>query len=507
MSAVVEMVKMNKAFAGVQALKEASFEVRAGEVHALLGANGAGKSTLMKILSGAYEQDEGEIRLNGERVTCRTPKEAKDHGIHCVYQEVDTVLIAGLSAMENILLDDFSPGGSFFIRKKAMEKKAREGLKRIKHESIPLHEPVGTLSLADKQMILLTRCLLKDAKVLILDEPTAPLSSTETEKLFRVIEELKASGVAIIFISHRLPEVFQISDRITVMKDGGTVGTYETQEVTARTIVEAMIGGTYNEEFNRNQSVTGDVLFEASGVSDGTLLKDVSLTVREGEIVGVAGLVGAGKTELAKSLFGAVPAKGRIKLKGKEIGLSNPVDAVRNGLALVPEERRKEGLFVHESIRKNLSFPALRSISKHLWINKEKEREMSREVIASLGIKASSDGLHAHYLSGGNQQKVAIGKWLTMDASLLLFDEPTKGVDVGAKKEIFHLIQSLAEKGKGILYFSCELQEIMAISDRILVMYDGEVVKELTREEATQETILYYASGGKDTREDARLFV
>ncbi|KAA0565955.1 sugar ABC transporter ATP-binding protein [Bacillus sp. CH30_1T] len=496
-SPLLEMININKTFSGVKALKTASFDVKEGEVHALLGANGAGKSTLMKILSGAYVQDSGDIILHSGKRDYQSPKEAKEHGIHCVYQEVDTAVVPELSVAENIVLDRFSQKGSFFITKKSLKKEALEALRRIGAEAIPLGQPASRLSLAEKQLVLIARSLLQKAKILILDEPTAPLSSSETEKLFRVIEDLKKERVGIIFISHRLPEVFELSDRITVMRDGETIGTYETHHTTSQKIIEAMLGGTYREEFQKRRLPIGETLYEVKGLSDGQKVKDIHLSVKASEVVGVVGLVGAGKTELAKALFGASQVEsGDHFLKGKKLRIHSPRDAVQNGLALVPEERRKEGLFIHESVQHNLSFPSLRKVSNWLWINGREERELAREKIRSLGIRTAHEGIQANFLSGGNQQKVSIGKWLSDEASVFLFDEPTKGVDVGAKKEIFSLIQSLAEKEKGILYFSCEIQEILAISDRILVMYDGRIAKELTKEEATQELILFYASGG-----------
>ncbi|MGR3766161.1 sugar ABC transporter ATP-binding protein [Rossellomorea sp. NS-SX7] len=510
MSALLEMRDICKAFSGVKALYAARFQVNEGEVHALLGANGAGKSTLMKILSGAYTPDSGDILLHNEKKSYQTPKEAKQNGIHCVYQEVDTAIVPQLSVAENILLDRLSSGGSFFLNKKSLEKEAGTVLHRIGAGNLSLGSPASSLSLAEKQLVLIARALLQKAKILILDEPTAPLSVTETDRLFEVMEELKKEGVGIVFISHRLPEVFQAADRITVMRDGRTVGMDETKDTTPEAVVEKMLGRSFKEEFGKPHVEKGGLLYEVKGLDDGGKLRSIDLQVREGEVVGIVGLVGAGKTELAKSLFGASPVvKGSYFLKSKEINIGSPRDAVKHGLALVPEERRKEGLFIHESVQHNLSFPSLRNISKRLWINGKAERKLARDRIESLGIRAAHERISANDLSGGNQQKVSIGKWLTEDASVFLFDEPTKGVDVGAKKEIFGLIQSLAQRGKGILYFSCELQEILAISDRILVMYDGRIVKELTAGEASQETILLYASGGTaaNERKDVRLTI
>ncbi|WP_440480404.1 sugar ABC transporter ATP-binding protein [Rossellomorea aquimaris] len=510
MAALLEMRDISKAFSGVKALDAARFEVNEGEIHALLGANGAGKSTLMKILSGAYTPDSGDILLRGEKKRYQTPREAKQHGIHCVYQEVDTAIVYQLSVAENILLDRLSGGGSFFVNKRLLEKEAGAVLHRIGAGNLSLGLPASSLSLAEKQLVLIARALLQKAEILILDEPTAPLSLSEADRLFEVMEELKKEGVGIVFISHRLPEVFHVSDRITVMRDGRTIGIQEKEETAPEEVVEKMLGRSFKEEFVKKPAEKGGLLYEVKGLDDGRKLRSIDLHVREGEVVGIVGLVGAGKTELAKALFGAsTVANGSCLLKGKEIRVRSPRDAVKNGMALVPEERRKEGLFIHESVQHNLSFASLRDISKRLWINARAERELARERIKTLGIRTAHERVAANDLSGGNQQKVSIGKWLTEDASLFLFDEPTKGVDVGAKKEIFSLIQSLAQEGKGILYFSCEIQEILAISDRILVMYDGQIVTEMRAAEATQETILLYASGGTAANEskDVRLTV
>ncbi|MCA1055082.1 sugar ABC transporter ATP-binding protein [Rossellomorea aquimaris] len=510
MSTLLEMSGIRKSFAGVKVLKDAQFHLKEGEVHALLGANGAGKSTLMKILSGAYTQDEGDICLHAEKKLYQTPKEAKLHGIHCVYQEVDTAIVHQLSVAENILLDRLSTGGSFFLNKRSLEKEAGTVLQRIGAGNLSLGSSASSLSLAEKQLVLIARALLQDAKVLILDEPTAPLSLAETDRLFDVMEELKKEGVGIVFISHRLPEVFGISDRITVMRDGETVDTLETTATSPEQVVDTMLGGSFRQEFVKQPAEIGEQLIEVKGLDDGGKLGGIDLSLREGEVVGVVGLVGAGKTELAKSLFGASPVeRGSFLMKGSEINLRSPRDAVKNGIALVPEERRKEGLFIHESVQHNLSFPTLKTLSRTLWINRRAERKLALQHIESLGIRTAHEDVLLNDLSGGNQQKVSIGKWLTDDASVFLFDEPTKGVDVGAKKDIFNLIQSLAQRGKGILYFSCEIQEILAISDRILIMFDGRIVKELNAGEATQETILLYASGGTavNEREDVRLTI
>lgn len=496
---LLDMAGIHKAFGSVAALQGAEFSLARGEVHALLGVNGAGKSTLMKILSGVYAPDSGSIRLEGEEIGLHSPKAAKEHGIYTVYQEVDTAIVPGLSVAENILLDEFAGRGSFFISKKQLHAKARIALQELQAEGIDVRRKAAGLTLAEKQLVLIARALVHKAKVIIFDEPTAPLSLRESDKLFAVIRDLKAQGVGCVFISHRLPEVFEISDRITVMAEGKWVGTFDTRSAVQEEIVEAMLGAKLSSELVHREHAIGGPLLEAENVSDGDKLKDVSLAVASGEIVGVVGLVGAGKTELAKALFGsAKTVAGTVRLDGKELNLKHPADAIRAGMALVPEERRKEGLFVHESLETNASFPNLRKFSPRGFMDKGAESGFAKDIIGRLGIKAGSTKTPLVHLSGGNQQKVAIGKWMSLDSRLYLFDEPTKGVDIGAKVDIFKLIRSLAASGKGCLYFSSEIHEAIGISDRILVMYNGQVVKEFSRQEATQERILLYASGGKE---------
>ncbi|MEH7234645.1 sugar ABC transporter ATP-binding protein [Bacillus sp. JJ1562] len=496
---LLEMKEMTKSFGKVIALEQASFELESGEVHALLGANGAGKSTLMKILSGAYELDTGVITLEGEPIDIRSPKDAKTYGIHCVYQEVDTVIVPQLTVAENILLDTFSTEKGLFINKSKLREKAASILKLLNVTDIPMTKKALELSLAEKQLVLIARALAHEAKVIIFDEPTAPLSIEETKYLFDIVKTLKEKGVGCIFISHRLPEVFEICDRLTIMRDGKTITTFSTKEVTQKTVVETMLGNSYTEQSVKRKAVRGDLLLEVNGLDDGEKLNDVAFTVSEGEIVGVVGLVGAGKTELAKTLFGLRSyERGEVKVKGKSLRFTHSQQAIEAGLALISEERRKEGLFIHESISTNLSFANLKKFSPFLVMNRKAEKSYASSIIELLGIKANDTEVLAEHLSGGNQQKVAIGKWVSRNASLYLFDEPTKGLDVGAKQDIFQLIYSLADEGKGILYFSSEIDEIIRISDRILVMYDGEIVKELSGEEATQDKILLYASGGKE---------
>lgn len=499
MQQLLNMQAISKRFGHVTALQGGELTLEKGEVHALLGVNGAGKSTMIKILSGVYGPDSGEIRLDGKVVSLRSPKKAKEHGIYCVYQEVDTAIVAELTVAENILLDSFASGGSFLLSRKKINKQAQDTLAKLQMEEISVTRKAGTLTLAEKQLVLIARALVHSAKIIIFDEPTAPLSLTESDKLFSVIRKLSAEGVGCIFISHRLPEIFDISHRITVMREGKWVNTFVTEESHTEQIIEAMLGEALSQELEDHPHPVGENLLEVKGLSDGEKLRDVSLSVKTGEIVGIVGLVGAGKTELAKALFGASDKiVGTVEIAGKKTRLKHPGDAIRAGLALIPEERRKEGLFVHETLRTNASSPNLRKFSTRLFMNKTSETQFAEQIIGKLKIKTDDTETPLLHLSGGNQQKVVIGKWMSLDSLLYLFDEPTKGVDIGAKVDIFKLIRELAGSGKGCLYFSSEIHEAIGISDRILVMYDGQIVKEFSRQEATQERILYYASGGKE---------
>ncbi|MDN3427232.1 sugar ABC transporter ATP-binding protein [Microbacterium sp. APC 3898] len=497
--ALLSMTAIGKTFGAVTALQKAEFHLEKGEVHAILGVNGAGKSTLIKILSGVYQQDEGTIKLDGVDIRLESPKAAKEQGIYCVYQEVDTAIVAELTVAENILLDTFAGKGNLFVSRQKINERARLALRELQVDHINVQQKAARLTLAEKQMVLIARALVHSAKIIIFDEPTAPLSIHESEKLYAVIAKLKAQGVGCVFISHRLPEVFEISDRITVMREGTLVKTYDTSEADQDGVIEAMLGAALSHELEPRAHEIGNPLLEVENLSDGQKLKDLSLTVAAGEVVGVVGLVGAGKTELAKALFGGTPlTSGMMKLSGKTAKIKHPADAIKAGMALIPEERRKEGLFVQESLETNASFPNLKKFSKNLLLDRKAEKRFADEIIERLRIKTDSTETPLVHLSGGNQQKVAIGKWISLDSALYLFDEPTKGVDIGAKVDIFKLIRQLAESGKGCLYFSSEIHEAIGISDRILVMYNGQIVKELSRQEATQERILLYASGGKE---------
>ena len=495
----LEMRSISIAFPGVQALSNVDFAAASGRTHALIGANGAGKSTLMKVLAGAYDHYVGEILVDGDIAQIRSPRDAKAIGIQIVYQEVDTALIAYLSVGENIMLDQtvHGMGGRQFIRWRELHEAAGAVLQRM-GISIPTRKLVSELTLAEKQMVLIARAVAVDCRFLILDEPTAPLSSSETARLFTLVRQLKSEGVGIIFISHRLPELYEICEDITVMRDGKGVITGQLSDMDQASIVQHMLGQRMDQQFPDRTPVVGETALAVTGLSDGGMLHDIQLRLKKGEVVGLAGLVGAGKTELCRALFGASPgAVSEVTLHGRKLRLRSPHQAVKQGIALIPEERRREGIFVHEPVGTNLTAAVLSRFTRAMaWLSPAKEKRAATEMIERLGIKTPSERTLVRNLSGGNQQKVAIGKWLLADSEVYIFDEPTKGVDVGAKKDIFELISGLAARGKSVLYASSELNEIIGITDRIYVMYDGQIVRELDSADTDEEELMIYCTGG-----------
>lgn len=498
----LETKKVSIEFPGVKALTDVDFTVSTGEIRALVGANGAGKSTLMKVLAGANPGYTGQVWLGGQPVELRTPAEAKRLGIQIVYQEVDTALVPTLSVAENVMLNHtvMETAGHPFMRWGQLRRDAREVLGRLNINDIGVRTLVQDLSLAQKQMVLIARAIQSRCKFLILDEPTAPLSDKETAELFRLVNHLRdTEDIGIVFISHRINEVIQICQRYTVMRNGEIVTTEAvTPATTSRKIVELMLGRTFEENFPKEKVPLGEKFFEVNGLAGaGGKVNGVSMYVRHGEIVGVAGLVGAGKSEFCKTLFGAYKATaGEVLLRGRRLRIKNPSDAVRGRVALVPEERRKEGVLVSEDVSFNLSAASLGRFCLASFIRRRLVDDNARKYVGSLGVKTPSIRQLVRNLSGGNQQKVAVGKWLAADCDLYVFDEPTKGVDVGAKQDIFRLINDIAKNGDGVIYASCENGELLSITDRIYVMYDGRVMAELTTAQTTEDEIMHYAVGG-----------
>lgn len=496
----LEMKQIGITYSGVQVLDHMDFTLEGGSVHALVGLNGAGKSTLMKVLAGAASHYTGQIYENGKPIEIRSPKDAKSLGIEVVYQEVDCAIIPYLSVAENVMLNSLvnRMGKKQFVNWHRVRQAAKEVLGRLLIEA-DVTMQASRLTLAQKQMILLARCVVENCRVLVLDEPTAPLSNNETVELFRVVRELAKAGVAIVFISHRMTELYEICEWITIMRDGKRVDTRAlTKELPVNTIVEEMLGYTFEAEYKKPARSIGEPLLMIQNLTEKQKrVRNIHMEVHEGEIVGIAGLVGAGKSELCKTLFGCYPHTGSIQLRNIEQTFKNPRKAVASGFALVPEERRKEGLWLNNTIYSNLSSASMNRYTTVLsMIDRNKEKSDARKMMKELNIKAASEMQAAATLSGGNQQKVVVGKWLCTEAQIYMFDEPTKGIDISAKRYMYQLMETLSREGKGIIFATCEFTELLSICDRVYVMYDGEIVKELKVAQTNEKELTYYAAGG-----------
>lgn len=495
-SSILEMRNISISFAGFPALRQVDFTLEGGSVHALVGANGAGKSTLMAVLSGTHDHYSGQISIDGEAVNLRLPHHAREHGIHLVQQEVDVALVPTLNVAENIMLDRLSEPGHLHnwpqLYRQAQLLTEQLGL------NISLRARIESCTLAEKQLILLARALSHKCRFLILDEPTAPLDQAESARLFALVRKLKAAGMAIVFISHRIHELRDICDRMTVLRDGRLVSDDSMDGLSNEHIIEKMIGHQLDDIYPpRRPPHSGETLLHIHGMHDKDKLRDISLRLHRGEILGIAGLAGAGKTELCKALFGATPSQVESgELNGKPWKPKEPHLSVEQGLALVPEERRKEGIFIDEDIPMNLSVTADDTFSSWSIFNRQHALSWAKDIISRLGIRASGPMQKLARLSGGNQQKVAIGKWLRSESQVLIFDEPTKGVDIKAKTDVFRLIDGLAQQGKGIIYASGEFAELVGLCDRILVLWDGRIVAELDAANVDEETLLTYSTGG-----------
>ena len=492
----IEMKGIDKSFGTNQVLKDAGFVLGDGEVHALMGENGAGKSTLMKILTGVYTKDKGTVLVDGREVNYKNPQEAEKAGIVFIHQELNVLF--DLTVEENLFMGKEIKKKFGFCDQKAMRKKAEEALGRLGVRIDP-GEVMSNLSVGQQQMIEICKALMVDAKVIIMDEPTAALTQSETVVLFEVIQSLRKSGVSMVYISHRMEEIFEISDRITVMRDGEYVDTCMTAETSKAELIRMMVGRSLDEQYPTVEKEIGETVLEVQNLCTPALLKNISFQVRRGEILGLAGLVGAGRTETARAIFGADPISGgEVWIHGSQVRIRSPKDAISQGLALIPEDRKKHGVMLDMTIRDNISFIAVKQISKASVISTRKDRGMAKDFIERLQIKCPGMEQLTKNLSGGNQQKVVLAKSLAGKSEIIIFDEPTRGIDVGAKWEIYELMNRLAKEGMAVIMISSEMPELLGMSDRILVMHEGEITGELSKEDASQVRILELASGIKD---------
>lgn len=488
---ILELQNIRKEYPGVVALKDVSLHVKEGEILALIGENGAGKSTLIKTCSGAVIPTSGKIIINGKEFAHMSPQLAAENGIAIIYQEFNNV--KGLSAAENLFLGNPIRKG-IIIDKKAMESEAEKAFAKLNIKINP-KTLIGDLTVGYQQMVEIAKAIQQDARVLIMDEPSAPLTSAEVESMFKVCELLKSKGVSIIYISHRLEEIYRLSDRIVVLRDGEYIKTLITKESHVDELIHLMVGRDLKETYPpRKESMKDEILLELKNVS-GNGDKNIDLKLRKGEVLGLGGLVGAGRTELVQMLFGAAKiTEGKVLFKGREIHPKSPREAIDLGIALVPEDRKRHGALLGVSIKNNINMPIYKKISKASVINEKKELEIAKKYERELLIKTPTLNQLVKNLSGGNQQKVIIGKWLAANSELIIFDEPTRGIDVGAKFEIYKLMNELLENGKTILLISSEMEELMGMSDRIIVLAEGRITGELKKEEFNQNTIMRMAS-------------
>jgi ABC-type sugar transport system ATPase subunit len=488
---LLEMQGIGKTFPGVRALEGVQLTVREGQVHALLGENGAGKSTLIKILSGAYRMDEGKILFEGEPVEIRGPHDAQALGISTIYQEFN--LARDLTVAENVFLGHL-PTKGVTVDWSTVKARTREILDTLGVE-FSVDTPISSLSVAEQQLVEIAKALNRKTRILIMDEPSALLGEKDLDNLFRVVRSLQAQGIGIIYISHRLREIFALADEVTILKDGRYIATQKVSDVTMDDLVKLMIGRALKDVFPKRTVEHGDVLLEVGNLSQAKLLRDISFQLHAGEIVGFAGIVGSGRTELARAIFGADPSSGEMRIDGKPYKPHSPAAAIRKGLALVTEDRKAQGLFLQLSVRINTTISGLRQLTRLGVINFGKELTLVKRMIQELRIKTPGPSFLVVNMSGGNQQKVVLARWLSVGTRIFIMDEPTRGIDVGSKSEIYQIMDELTKHGVGILMISSELPEVLGMSDRIMVMRQGRIVKELSRAEASEETIMQYAVG------------
>ncbi|WP_203363410.1 sugar ABC transporter ATP-binding protein [Bacillus sp. REN10] len=491
----IEMKNIHKSFGNNNVLTGVDFDLRPGEVHALMGENGAGKSTLMNILTGLHSLDQGTISINGKERYFTSPKEAEGHGVTFIHQELN--IWPAMTVLENLFIGKERKNSFGFLKTKEMKALAQAQFEKLS-VSIPLDQEAGNCSVGEQQMIEIAKALMTNAEVIIMDEPTAALTEREIAKLFEVIEALRKQNVSIVYISHRMEEIFTICDRITVMRDGKTVDTKPIPETSFEEVVKKMVGRELEDRFPARSPVFGETVLEVKGLTRKEVFEHVSFSVRSGEIVGVSGLMGAGRTEIMRAIFGLDSIdQGEIFLNGKKVTIQTPDQAVKLGIGFITEDRKDEGLVLDFSIRENIALPNLASFSPKGLIDQKSEQEFVDLLIRRLTIKTESAETSAKHLSGGNQQKVVLAKWIGIGPKVLILDEPTRGVDVGAKREIYKLMNELTDRGVAVIMVSSELPEILGMSDRILVVHEGKISGELSKIEATQEKIMTLATGGQ----------
>lgn len=498
---LIAMRGVTKRYPGVVALNGVDFEVRPGEVMALVGENGAGKSTLLKILAGAQRADEGTIEVDGRSAQMSHPREAQRHGIAVIYQELN--LAEHLSVAENIFVGREPKTRLGGIDWRRMNARTRDLLRELRLTTNP-ETMVARLNVATRQMVEIAKALSMNARVIVMDEPTSSLTEQEVQTLLQLVRELRSKGVAVVYVSHRMREIFEVSDRITVMRDGRLVAVRDAAGVTADEVVTMMVGRELTDLYGgeaRGGPTAQEPVLAVDGLSVGERVKDVSFSVRPGEIVGFAGLIGAGRSETAHAIFGSMPrTSGTVTVSGSRIAPKHPEDAIRHGVVLVPEDRKREGLFLGLPVRTNMGAPSLRRLSRWGFVRKGAEATLARESAKSLNLRSSAVDVPVGTLSGGNQQKVVLARWLALNPKVLLLDEPTRGVDVGAKAELYRIIRSVAREGVGVVVISSELPEVLGICDRILVMREGRLVGELQAETATEEAVMSLATGVSEAR-------
>jgi rhamnose transport system ATP-binding protein len=500
--AAVTLAHITKSFAGLKVVKDVSFDVRPGEVHALLGENGAGKSTLIKIMAGLYQPDEGEIAINGIPTKFATPRDAHAAGIATVHQEL--LLFPELTVAENIFLGQTPKTKLGMLDWPAMRSRARALLDSLDSPELDIDAKVGTLSVANRQRVEIARSLSQDARVVIMDEPTAALADADVARLMDIVRRLKSRGVAIVYVSHRMPEIFALADRVTVLRDGARVGTKDIGEVDEGVLVNMMVGRVIDRLYPKKLGESGASILELREISHRSAVRDISFELRAGEILGIAGLVGSGRTELALTIFGITPAtSGTILLEGKPVRIGSPEAARDLGIAYIPEDRGTQGLIRTQTIAENVALANLKKLTRGLFIDATKLLRSARQAIERFGIKARGPQQVVRELSGGNQQKVVLGKWLSTDPRILIMDEPTRGIDVGAKAEIHQLMRKLASEGMAILMISSELPEVLGMSDRVLVMNGGKIVAGFGEGEATPEAVGSAMTHANTTKEAA----